>query len=222
MAMSTLTDKERQELSQLLPWYANGTLDSDNSRRIEAALASDDALAREFDLVLEDQAAVIEMVSEEEVPLSMPERFKAALTAEMSRPAPSAKPKDTDGSVIGRIVSSLFPARPRAYAAIAAVIALLVPAVVILSSFNTDRQTGQYQTASGDEETATAKARMLVKFAPDVSWAAIDAFLKDNRGQIVGGPTGDGLYELEFARSEDLADRMAAKTDLFEFALPAN
>ena len=56
--MSTLTEKERQELSLLLPWYANGTLDGEDSRRVEAALAEDEELAREFDLVLEDQAAM--------------------------------------------------------------------------------------------------------------------------------------------------------------------
>ena len=93
MAMSTLSTRERQELSLLLPWYANGTLDAEDSRRIEAALAEDEELAREFDLVLEDQAAVVALTSEEEVPLSMAERFKAALHAEPARSDESAQPR---------------------------------------------------------------------------------------------------------------------------------
>ena len=72
--MSTLSDKDRDELSLLLPWYANGTLDAEDSVRVEQALAEDDALAREFDLILEDQAAMIDVVSEEEVPSRSEER----------------------------------------------------------------------------------------------------------------------------------------------------
>lgn len=219
--MSALDEKERQEVSLLLPWYANGTLDREDSRRVEAALAKDEALAREFDLVLEDQAALIDLVSEEEVPISMTERFKAALNAEQNEPAKRAKRSDTDESLISRIINVLFPARPRAYAAVAAVIVLLVPAVVILS-ISGNQQTGPYQTTSGEEQTVTTKARMLVKFKSDVTWAVIDAFLKENRGQVVKGPTADGLYELEFEKAEKLAEKMEAETGIFEFALPAN
>ena len=57
--MSTLSEKERQDLSLLLPWYATGKLDSEDNRKVEAALTYDEALARELDLVLEDQAAVV-------------------------------------------------------------------------------------------------------------------------------------------------------------------
>jgi len=131
--MSALSEKERQEVSLLLPWYANGTLDSEDSCKVEAALAQDEALAREFDLVLEDQAATIELVSEEEVPISIAERFNS-----------------------------------------------------------------------------------------EVAWADIDAFLSENRGQVVKGPTADGLYELEFEKAEGLAAKMEAKTGIFEFVLPAN
>ena len=53
--MSTLSDKEREEFSMLLPWYANGTLDDADHDRVEKALREDDELAKEFDLILEDQ-----------------------------------------------------------------------------------------------------------------------------------------------------------------------
>lgn len=220
--MSALSEKERQEVSLLLPWYANGTLDSEDSRKVEAALAQDEALAREFDLVLEDQAAVIELVSEEEVPISIAERFKAALNAEHNELVTSVEQRETNESVISRIFSVLFPDRPRAYAVVAALLVLLVPTVVIFSVVNGNQQTGQYQTASGDEETGVAKTRMLVKFNSEVAWADIDSFLSENRGQVVKGPTADGLYELEFEKAEGLAAMMEAKTGIFEFALPAN
>ncbi|QIE45544.1 hypothetical protein G5B38_08430 [Pseudohalocynthiibacter aestuariivivens] len=220
--MSTLSEREKQEVSLLLPWYANGTLNSEDSRKVEAALAQDDALAREFDLVLEDQMAVVELVSEEEVPVSMAERFKAALNAEQDEPATSARPREAGESLINRIISVLFPARPRAYAVVAAVFILFAPAVVIYSIVVGNHQTGQYQTASGEEETILGKTRTLVKFNSDAVWTDIDAFLSENRGQIVKGPTPDGLYELAFEKADKLAEKMATETGIFEFVLPAN
>ncbi|QGX99762.1 hypothetical protein EI983_16405 [Roseovarius faecimaris] len=220
--MSTLSDKERQELSLLLPWYANGTLDDDDTRKVEAALAEDDALAREFDLVLEDQASVVALVSEEEVPISMGERFKAALTAETAEPVTRVQPRARDESLISRITSVLFPARPRAYAYVAAAIVLLVPAIAILSVVNGNQQPGRYQTASGEVETATDKQRMLVKFSSEVAWTDVDTFLRATRGQIVRGPNADGLYELEFEKTEELATTLENAAGLFEFVLPSN
>lgn len=220
--MSILSDKDRHELSLLLPWYANGTLNEEDILKVEDALAKDEALAREFDLVLEDQAAAIELVSEEEVPISITERFKAALNAEEAEPAKSAKSHVADESWIGRIAALLSPGRTRAYAYAAAAIILLVPAVAIFSVGSGNQQTGPYQTASGEEETAIAKERMLVKFNAEVAWTKIDAILKKNRGQVIKGPTADGLYQLEFEKSEGLAERLGAEIGVFEFVLPAN
>lgn len=220
--MSTLSEKERQELSQLLPWYANGTLGSEDSRKVEAALARDEALAREFDLVLEDQAAVVELVSEEEVPISMAERFKAALNAEADEPAASASPREKGESLMSRLASVLFSDRPKGYAFAAAAIVLLVPAIAIYSVVIGNQQPGQYQTASGEEGTTVEKTRMLVKFSSGAAWTDIDAFLRENRGQVTKGPTADGLYELEFDAAEQLAAEMSAETGIFEFVLPAN
>ena len=219
--MSTLSDKDREELSLLLPWYANGTLNPEDSQRVEEALAEDDALAREFDLILEDQAAMIELVSEEEVPASISERFKAALQAEIDAPPARTEEKTEDG-ILSRLVSALFPAQPRAYAAAAAMIAILLPAVALVSFEAGTQNTVQYETASGEDPVATDAVRMLVKFNAEVSWAQVDAFLTENAGQIVNGPTPDGFYELEFAAETDAAEEMEHLPEIFEFALPAN
>ena len=220
--MSTLSNKQRQEFSLMLPWYANGTLDDEDSRKVEAALAQDNELAREFDLVLEDQAAMIELVSEEEIPISMPERFKAALNATPQSPEPIARPRTSGESAINRILSVLFPAKPRAYAFVAAVFVVLVPAVAIVSYMSGSQQPGLYQTASGTEPATVDTARVLVKFKADVALAEINVLLQDRRGQIVKGPTADGLYELEFEKSDGLVEKLGAETDVLDFALPVN
>ncbi|MEL6119180.1 MAG: hypothetical protein AAFN44_00095 [Pseudomonadota bacterium] len=219
--MSALSDKDREELSLLLPWYANGTLDAEDSARVEQALAEDDALAREFDLILEDQAAMIDVVSEEEVPSSISERFKAALQAEIDAP-PVRKGETSGDGLVSRMMSLLFPAQPRAYAAVAAIIAILLPVVALVSFEAGNQNTVQYQTASGEDPVVSDGVRMLVKFNADVSWTKVDAFLKENAGQIVKGPTPDGFYELEFAAGTDAAEEMERLPEIFEFALPAN
>ncbi len=225
--MSTLSEKDREELSLLLPWYANGTLEEDESRKVEEALANDEALAREFDLVLEDQASVVELVSEEVVPSSMAERFKVALTVEQeSADTGVTRRQSISGeSMFSRIASVLFPTRPVAYAAVAAAIVVCVQAAVIFSVVTDNQQTSQYQTASGEEDTAVAKTRMLVKFKPEVSLRQIDGFLKEHKGQIIKGPTADGFYELAFEKTEKtekLAEEISAEAEIFEFALPVN
>lgn len=220
--MSTLSEKEREEISLLLPWYANGTLGDEDSRKVEAALARDDALAREFDLVLEDQAAVIELVSEEEVPISIEERFKAALNSQSHEMPPDAAPGAARERLFSRVVSAFFSKRPRGYAYVAAAIVLLLPALAIVSFMSPGQQSGQYQTATGEADSGRATARVLVKFNIEAAWSEIDAFLKENRVQVVSGPSADGLYELKFEKAKELAAKMTTETGLFEFVLPAD
>lgn len=221
--MSNLSDQERYALSLLLPWYANGTLDDADSKKVEAALAEDEALAREFDLVLEDQAAVVELVSEEEVPASISERFKAALHAEEAAQSVVASPAKPAKSGLASWFDSLFEARPRDFAFAAIVMVLFVPAFLYMTGASGPQLTGQYQTASGEDGAASTEGiRMLVKISDDAGFAALNAFLKDNGGQIVKGPSADGFYELEFEPKDGIEGIVQTQTTLFDFALPAN
>ncbi len=52
--MTTVNEKERQEIEELLPWHAAGTLNRRDAQRVEAALARDPELARRFALVREE------------------------------------------------------------------------------------------------------------------------------------------------------------------------
>ena len=95
--------------------------------------------------------------------------------------------------------------------------------MVALVSFEAGNQnTAQYQTASGEDPVVSDGVRLLVKFNAEVSWTQVDAFLKENAGQIVKGPTPDGFYELEFAAGTDAVEEMERLPEIFEFALPAN
>lgn len=224
--MSTLDQKTREELSLLLPWYANGTLDDAENALVEEALKSDELLAAEYELILEDQAAVIDLVSSEEVPASMEERFKVALnaaaTAGESAPIEQASSSE---SFVEKMISLFFPTRTVAIMAVAAALVLCVQAGIIFSMVDGNQPGNQYQTASGEEEAADIKLRFLVKFKADAEFGLIEKLLKELDGQIIKGPTADGFYELGFkdeSQQEHVAKTLEANSELFQFILPAN
>ena len=62
MAMTTtLNAPEREEIEQLLPWHAAGTLSRRDAQRVEQALQSDPELARQYALVREEFSETIHL-----------------------------------------------------------------------------------------------------------------------------------------------------------------
>ena len=59
--MNTAMNKapEREEIETLLPWYAAGTLSRRDAARVEKALANDNELARQFEMVREELGETI-------------------------------------------------------------------------------------------------------------------------------------------------------------------
>ncbi len=144
---------ERRSVSELLPWYAAGTLDAADTARVEAALAADPSLRDELEIVREDQDATFALA--EAAPRPSPRvlddlmRRVEAEPAKLSHVAARAKAGFADW--LGEKLAMLSP-RSLAYAAGAAALALVIQAGVIGSSFIGGP--AQYQTAS--HTTATA------------------------------------------------------------------
>ena len=227
--MSTLDLKNREEISQLLPWYANGTLSEAECERVEAALDADEQLRAEFDLVLEDQVATIDLVSEEPVPASMEQRFKVSLNQMQSQAqqAPVSPLEPETSGFIERMVAMLFPTRAVAYMAVAAALLLVVQSGAIVSLISDDLTGRQFQTASGPGKQSAAGIQFLVQFNGDASMTNVSKFLKDNDGRLAGGPSADGFYTLEFSPGGDtsapkLQTLLEEKSDLFAIVLVAN
>src|SRR4051794_17863239 len=63
LAMMTTSKQapEREEIESLLPWHAAGTLSRSDAERVERALASDQELARRFELVREELSETIHL-----------------------------------------------------------------------------------------------------------------------------------------------------------------
>lgn len=227
--MSPTSEKEREELEMLMPWYVNGTLDRASTERIEAALLVDPALARSLELLREDSDAAVALAEADELPASMEARFQAQLDAAAAEDARSAAreavrpgPLARFGGWVGDLVLSA-PPRGLALATAAAALVVLLQTGVIVSMFGAGEGPG-FRTASG--ETGQAGPAVLVQFAAGADLGEIAAFLDENGGRIVDGPLPGGLFKLRFQESEErgsqeLAAELRERPQLFKLALPS-
>src|SRR3978361_2300794 len=61
MAVKKMLDQEPSEIEMLVPVDAAGTLNARDARRVDEALASDDALARQYAVIREEYAETIHL-----------------------------------------------------------------------------------------------------------------------------------------------------------------
>jgi hypothetical protein len=196
MAMSKkMTDREPGEIEALLPWHAAGTLNARDTRRVDEALASDPALAKQYAAIREEYAETILLNESLGAPSSraMTKLF-AAIDAE-----PERKPHGALNISV-RVTEFFARLSPRTLAAAAAVAAaaLLLQAGMIGAVLM--KQSGTFQTASlsSNERQSDRGPIALVRFTPDARVADITAFLDTYHASIVDGAKG-GMFRLQFA-----------------------
>ena len=230
MALSRkMLEEEPSELELLLPWHATGRLSAHDARRVEEALASDPALARQYDAIREEYAETIALNESLGAPsgLAMQKLF-AGIDAE-----PERRPPVTAG--LSARVSGFFSnlsSRTLAWSATLGAIVLVAQAAVI-GIILTKSQSGTFQTASlSMNEPVTrdlgraAPARALVRFSPDARVADITALLDKYQASIIGNARG-GMFRLQFgdqAMSKDdltsLVNKLASEK-IVSLAVPA-
>ncbi|PZA13263.1 hypothetical protein DNX69_02470 [Rhodopseudomonas palustris] len=156
MAMSK-TMPERSEpgdIEALLPWYAAGTLDARDSRRVAEALDRDPELARQYAVILEEYAATIELNESLGAPSSRTmHKLFAAIDAE---PAQAAAGGPGLGARFAGFFAGLSP-KALAWTASAAALALLLQAGLIGAMLAWHRP-GEVQTASYQPQQDAAPA----------------------------------------------------------------
>jgi anti-sigma factor RsiW len=203
MAMNNkkILEQEPGEIEALLPWHAAGTLSARDTRRVEAALARDPSLAKQYAAVQEEYAETIALNESLGAPSSRAiQKLFAAIEAE-----PVRKPS-VSINISARIAEffASLPPRTLAFAAALGAVLLLLQAGVI-GAILAKQQTGSFQSASlsGPTETITrslapnAGPRAFVRFAPDARLSAITAFLDANQASIIDSSTG-GMFRLQF------------------------
>jgi anti-sigma-K factor RskA len=220
MAMMNLNREapERQDIEALLPWHAAGTLSRRDSDRVERALASDRELARRYELVREELNVTIHLNETLGAPSARAmEKLFAAIDAE----APVAK--KASFNFVGRLAEFMsgFSPRTLAYAASAAVLALVVQAAVLTTVVVRDQGGQSYELSSADQLA-------VVRFTAGATLAEVTRFLDVNHAVVANGPKPGGLYEIRLSRSMSEAEfanaiqRMKTESRIVEFIAAKN
>ena len=187
---------EADDIEELLPWYAAGTLSRRDAERVEAALLRDPELARRFELAREELGATIQLNETLGAPSAraMQDLF-AKIDAEPRRQRASLGL----GTRIAEFLGGLTP-RTLAYASVAAVIAIVLQAGLIGVMVNKSG-THSFETASAPSTAPGVGAFTIIRFAPQATMDDINKFLEANHFNVVAGPTGGGLYKVRVAEN---------------------
>ena len=189
------TKEQRNDIEDLLPWHAAGTLSRRDSQRVEEALARDSELARRYALVRDELADTIHLNETLGAPSARAmEKLFAKIDAE---PVHRQAVSFNIGARVAEFFASLTP-RTLAYSAGAAAIAILLQAGFIAGFVIKDTGTG-YETASAPTAAPGAGAFTLIRFAPQASSDDITKFLESNKLSVVAGPMPGGLFKVQVA-----------------------
>jgi hypothetical protein len=194
--MSAVNKEAHDEIEELLPWHAAGTLSRRDTQRVEEALARDPELARRYDLVREELGETIHLNETLGAPSAHAmEKLFAKIDAE-----PKRKPATGFGLGlrVGEFFGSLSP-RTLAWSASAAVFAILLQAGLIAGIMLKETKTAGYETASAPSSAPGVGAFTLIRFAPQASSDDVNKFLETNKLSIVAGPIAGGLYKVRVA-----------------------
>lgn len=189
-----IPDREPTELEALLPFHAAGTLGLHDMRRVDAALASDPNLARQYKAIQDEYAETILLNESLGAPSARAmQRLFAAIDAE-----PSRKPSAVSNLVfrVGGFFSTLS-ARTLALSAIACAAVLLLQAGVI-GALVKSRLGDGFETASFQAQT-TAGTFGLLRFAPNANIDEISQLLITYDATIVSGPKA-GMFRIKFGQ----------------------
>ncbi len=125
-----IMDDEPEEIEALLPWYAAGTLDAHEARRVEDALKHDVALQKQYAVIREEFAETVALNEELGAPSSRAlQKLMVAIDAEPARASAATMASQRLGP-LARFFASLSP-RTMAWSASFGALALVVQAGLI-------------------------------------------------------------------------------------------
>ncbi|MGD0763480.1 MAG: zf-HC2 domain-containing protein [Roseiarcus sp.] len=211
--------EEADAIEALLPWYAAGTLDPGEAKRVEEALARRPDLRASLEIAREDRDETIALNEALGAPgTDVWTRVLAVAQAEPRKPSLKARL----AALVG-LGAERHPGR-LAWAAAAAAIVIALQAATILSLLPAAKGPG-YQTASQASATPEG-ASVLVSFAPDARLDQVGLWLQQHHASIVEGPRG-GMYRVRVGDKSLTKDQVAAlaaelaATPLVHMVLPA-
>ena len=218
---------QREQIEQLLPWHAAGTLNRRDAQMVERALENDANLVMQYDLARQELSETIHLNETLGAPSSRAmEKLMAGIAAEPA--AASARSTFSLSRWISERVGSLSPAT-LAWSATAAALVIAIQAGFLAGMVMQDKAGGsRFETAStGGPATAGQGRFALLGFNPQASAADVTAFLEANKLSIADGPRAGGLFRVRVADpsvpQEDAArilERLRGETTIVRLVLP--
>lgn len=204
--MTSVEDKTMMydpEIEKLLPWYAKGLLDAQDTALVEDYLADHSEMKLQLDLIEEESLAI----EQQHAALGAPsvgglDRLLADIETEEVAKAPvSAQVKQVGtgfAASLKRLLDS-FKSPSVQFAAMAAALIIVAQGVVIGSLMPTEpvapKSGTSYVTASGPQQV-TEGAKFLISFRKEARMGDIAVLLKQHSASLVAGPKVGGFYEI--------------------------
>jgi anti-sigma factor RsiW len=193
-----------EDIRDLLPWYAAGTLDDKESAAVEAALTASEQLREELRQLRALQEAVLAPRADEPA-------FRPALIAgawqridayELDRRAAQRMRSGAVSLIEGvrQLLAGL--SRPAQWALAAQFAVILTLAGVLAVTIRSERV---YQTSAGSTEAPTNGPHLTVIFQPEATAADIQGLLGKVNAQIVYGPTNEQIYTIALPHADEAA-----------------
>ena len=192
-----------QELEELLPWYANGRLDSDDRVKVERHLESCSSCREELAL---DRRLIDEFQS-------LTPEIDAGWARMRARIAPARKPAPRVPRMFGDFWTQLRQPGVAALAAAQVAFVIFGAGVLLTLSRPTYHALGSSQ--------APQTANVLVIFRADATVEEVYDTLQAANASVVGGPTATDAYLLSVAPNRrDQALRKLQSDEDVELAQP--
>jgi anti-sigma factor RsiW len=210
MAITKTLQQEPDEIEMLLPWYAVGTLNARDTRRVDEAVARDAELAKQYAVVRQEYAETIDL--NESLGAPSARAMQALFAAIDNEPARKPSMSRKFGARISGFFARLSP-RALAWSAGLGALALVLQAGVIGAVLMKNRDASLQTASLGMSEPvartlgADAPPRALVQFAADGRVGDITALLDNYQAAIVD--TRGGMFRLQFGKRPMSKDEVA-------------
>jgi anti-sigma-K factor RskA len=228
MAVMTQKQDTRAEISMLLPWYAAGTLNASETRRIAAAIERDPELAKRLEDIREEAAETLLLNETIAAPSRrIADKLFAGIEAEQTKSPRVYAPKFNLAHWLAEKITVVRP-QTLAFATVAAMAVIALQAGLIAGGVLEQPGSG-FQTATAPDPLAQSSGpQLLVSFAPSATAADIEMLLKQAGGIIVDGPSA-GVYRLRIGPSsldqagvEKVIQMLRDKPEIVRFVAPAS
>ncbi|HHK75134.1 MAG TPA: hypothetical protein ENJ57_08205 [Rhizobiales bacterium] len=197
MSPNERSNEDFSDIEVMLPWYAAGTLEPQETARIEAELADNPALQQQLELINEEIEQDIRLNTALGAPSTdiLP-KLMARIAAEPSHLPAALSLKMKFSGWVEDFIGSISPVRLGVTAAIA-VLMICIQAVILAGIYFQSPQDSIYQSASD----ATARpvqtgTNVLIAFQPQATAMQITRFLESNQLQILNGPRPGGFFTI--------------------------